>query len=62
VSGAVAWVKVSGLHRTHRYGTLRDRLGVVVTFGDCLDVWASYGVEVGELPADFDPSWNKDRT
>jgi hypothetical protein len=43
-------------------GTLRDRIGPVVTFGEHLDVRASYSVEVGELPADYDPPWSRDST
>lgn len=43
-------------------GTLRDRIGPVVTFGECHDVRASYTVEVGELPPDYDPSWSRDNT
>ena len=43
-------------------GTLRDSCGAVVTFGESLDVDAVYGVEIGELPADYDPSWTRDRT
>jgi hypothetical protein len=43
-------------------GTLRDRIGPVVVFGECVDVSASYSVEVGDVPADYDPSWSKDNT
>ena len=43
-------------------GILRDRIGPVVTFREYLDVRASYSVEVGELPADYDPSWSRDNT
>ncbi len=43
-------------------GVLRDRIGPVVTFGDCLDVRAPYSVELGELAPDYDPSWRKDTT
>ena len=40
-------------------GVLRDRCGPVVTFGDLTEVRADYAVEVGELPQDFDPSWQR---
>ena len=43
-------------------GVLRDRIGPVVAFGDCLDVRAPYSVELGDLPPDYDPSWRKDTT
>ncbi len=43
-------------------GTLRDRRGIVVTFGDAMIVSAGYSVEVGALPADFDPSWRRDES
>jgi hypothetical protein len=43
-------------------GTLRDRIGPVVTFGEHTDVRASHSVEVGELPADFDPAWSRDNS
>ena len=43
-------------------GTLRDRIGPVVTFGEHLDVQTPYTVEVGELPPDYDPSWSRDNT
>lgn len=43
-------------------GTLRDRIGPVVTFGECLAVLCGFRVEVGRLPANFDPSWTRDRT
>ncbi len=33
-----------------------------VTFGDRLDVRAPYGMELGELPSDYDPSKRKDTT
>ena len=43
-------------------GTLRDRLGPVVTFAECLNISSGFRVEIGRLPADFDPAWNRDRT
>lgn len=43
-------------------GTLRDRLGTVVIFGDHLTVAAGFRVEIGRLPADYDPSWSRDRS
>jgi hypothetical protein len=44
------------------WGRLRDRVGPVVTFGDCLDVLSGFRVELGSLSADFDPSWSRDNT
>jgi hypothetical protein len=41
-------------------GVLRDRVGVVATLGEVLDVRARFTVEAGELPADFDPAWSRD--
>jgi hypothetical protein len=41
-------------------GVLRDRLGVVVTLADVLDVCARFSVEAGELPPDYDPSWRRE--
>jgi hypothetical protein len=38
-------------------GTLHDRIGPVVTFGECLNILSGFRVELGSLPADFDPSW-----
>lgn len=43
-------------------GTLRDRLGPVVAFAECLRVSAGFRVEIGRLAPDFDPSWSRDRT
>ncbi len=43
-------------------GTLRDSAGPVVTFADSLDIAAGFRVEFGQLPADYDPSWSRDRT
>ena len=43
-------------------GTLSDRVGPVVTFGEYLVVAADFRVESGVLPADFDPGWKRDRT
>lgn len=43
-------------------GTLRDRIGPVVTFAECLTVSSSFRVEAGHLAADFDPSWKRDHT
>jgi hypothetical protein len=43
-------------------GTLRDRIGPVVTFGDRLSILSGFRVELGSLPADFDPSWSRDCT
>jgi hypothetical protein len=43
-------------------GTLRDRIGPVVTFRECIDVRASYSVVVDDLPPDYDPAWNRDNT
>ena len=43
-------------------GTLRDRSGPVVTFGDCLSISAGFRVEFGELPADYDVAWSRDRS
>ena len=39
-------------------GTLRDRLGTVVIFGDHLSVAAGFRVEMGRLPADYVTSWS----
>ena len=39
-------------------GTLCDRLGPVVIFGDCLSVGAGFRVEMGRLPADYLPAWS----
>jgi hypothetical protein len=41
-------------------GVLRDRLGVVATLGDVLDVGARFSVEAGELPPDYDPAWKRE--
>ena len=43
-------------------GTLRDRLGLVVTFGACLDIQSGFRVELGSLREDYDPSWSRDNT
>jgi hypothetical protein len=43
-------------------GTLCDRVGPVVTFSDSLDIVSGFRVELGRLPADFDPSWSRDRS
>jgi hypothetical protein len=43
-------------------GALSDRIGLVVTLGDYLDAIASYSVDVGELPPDFDTSWRRDNS
>jgi hypothetical protein len=43
-------------------GTLRDRLGNVVTFDDGLRFEAGFRVELGSLPSDYDPSWSRDRS
>ena len=43
-------------------GTLRDRLGPVVTFAQCLNVLSGFCVEIGRLPADFDAAWDRDCT
>ncbi len=43
-------------------GTLHDRIGPVVTFGERLYVLCGFRVEVGRLPAYFDPSWTRDRS
>jgi hypothetical protein len=43
-------------------GTLRDRVGSVVTFDEHLSLATSVRVEVGDLPQDFDPAWSRDRT
>jgi hypothetical protein len=43
-------------------GTLRDRIGPVVTFGESLNVAAGFRVELGRLPPDFDPSWSRVRS
>jgi hypothetical protein len=43
-------------------GRLHDRCGPVVTFGQHLEVDASFRVQIGVLPANFDPSWSRDRT
>ena len=42
-------------------GILRDQHGPVVIFGDCLSVSASFRVELGDLPADYDPGWSRTR-
>ncbi len=42
-------------------GTLHDRIGPVVTFGERLTVLYGFRVEVGRLPTNFDPSWSRDR-
>ena len=34
----------------------------VVTFGDCLRIEADFCIESGLLPADYDPSWSRDRS
>src|SRR5256885_433169 len=41
-------------------GTLRDRIGRVVTFREYLDVRAPYSVELGCLPSDYDPAWQRE--
>jgi hypothetical protein len=41
-------------------GTLRDRIGKVVTFREYLDVRAPYSVELGKLPPDYDPAWQRE--
>ena len=43
-------------------GTLRDRVGPVVTFAECINIRAGFRVEVGSIPATYDPSWSRDRT
>lgn len=43
-------------------GLLRDRVGPVVTFGACLDVVSGFRVELGSLPADYDPSWSREHS
>lgn len=43
-------------------GTLRDSEGPVVKFGHYAVISAPYSVEIGELPADYNPHWTKDRT
>jgi hypothetical protein len=43
-------------------GTLRDRIGRVVTFRDGLDVLSGFRIELGSLSADYDPSWSRDRS
>lgn len=32
----------------------------MVTFREYLDVRAPYSVELGELPADYDPAWQRE--
>lgn len=44
------------------WGTLRDRIGPVVTFGESLNVLSGFPLELGSLPADYDPSWSRDNT
>jgi len=43
-------------------GTLRGGNGPVVTFGECLAIAAAFRVECGQLPEDYDVSWNRDRS
>lgn len=43
-------------------GTLRDRIGDVVTFDQVLSLEVGFRVELGVLPSDYDPSWSRDRT
>ena len=43
-------------------GTLRDRIGPVVTFAERLNIEAGFRVELGRVAADFDPAWSRDRT
>ena len=43
-------------------GTLRDRIGPVVLFAECLQVLAGFRVEIGCLAPGFDPSWSRDRS
>ena len=42
-------------------GVLRDRHGPVVIFGECLSVSASFRVELGDLPLDYDAGWSRTR-
>jgi hypothetical protein len=41
---------------------LRDGIGPVVTFGECLEVLCGFGVELGSLPDNYDTSWSRDNT
>jgi hypothetical protein len=43
-------------------GTLRDRLGPVVTFAEHFRIASGFRVEVGRLPTRYDPAWRRDRT
>ena len=43
-------------------GALRDRIGPVVTFAECLNVVSGFRLELGRLPPSFDPSWDRDRS
>jgi hypothetical protein len=43
-------------------GTLRDRIGPVVTLGALLSIAVDFRVESGCLPVDFEVAWNRDRT
>lgn len=43
-------------------GRFYDRCGPVVEFGQHLEVDAGFRLQIGDLPADFDPSWSRDRT
>jgi len=43
-------------------GTLRDRIGPVVIFGEQFSIVADFRVESGRLPADYSPSWSRDHS
>ena len=43
-------------------GRLHDRCGPVVTFGQQFEIEAGFRVELGDLSAEFDPAWSRDRT
>ncbi len=43
-------------------GTLRDRIGPVVIFGEQFSIVADFRVESGCLPLDYDASWSRDHT
>ena len=43
-------------------GTLRDRIGPVIIFGEQFSIVADFRVESGCLPMDFDVAWSRDRT
>ena len=43
-------------------GTLCDRCGTVVTFGERTTIRASYRIDVGTLPPDFAAGWRRDES